>query len=96
MGNLTYYELLEMSPKYRTFRKLHEMYRKFDADKDVLTLEIGDTVYRGYFVSFSFTQTADNPWNWKYAINFVSLADLTANEVRGDDTYAENDYIIEE
>jgi len=77
IGSMTYYEVLNMSTKYRTFEKLRMLYKKFDGDYDVLTLEMDEKVYRGYFMDFSFTMTADNPWNWKYTISFVALDDLT-------------------
>jgi len=95
LGSLTYHELLEMSPKYRLFKRLVNLYRLFDADQDVLTLEMGDLIYRGYFSNLSFSQTANSPWNWKYNITFVSLASLTDGAVRGDDSFPQNDYIVE-
>lgn len=87
IGSMTYYELLDMSPKYRTFKKLQELYRTADADQDILTLETGETIHRGYFVDFSFDQTAESPWNWKYSITFTSLNDLTSFFSRSDSEY---------
>lgn len=77
LGTMSYFELLELSPKYRIFRDLQDMYETFDADTDILTMEMGDFVYRGYFQNFTFTQTAMNPWNWKYNIEFIVLDNLT-------------------
>jgi len=84
IGSMTYYELLALSPKYRTFMKLQNLYKMSDADKDIITLETGETVHRGYFVDFSFTQTAENPWNWQYIITFTSLNDLSSFFNRSD------------
>ena len=64
-----------------------QLYETFDADQDVLTLETGNDIYRGYFLDFSFTQTAMNPWNWKYTIMFVSLVNLAEYVRRGDDKF---------
>ena len=90
IGTLQYHELLEMSPKYRTFRRLQQIYDIIDADQDVLTLEMADQVYRGYFTDFSFDQTADSPWNWKYNLGFVSLVNLSEYVRRGDDNFSMN------
>lgn len=87
LDSMSYFELLSMSPKYQTFMKLRQLYETFDADMDVLTLEMGDAVYRGYFLDFSFTHTAANPWNWKYTIGFVALANLAENVRRGDENF---------
>jgi len=87
LQSMSYYELLGMSPKYKTFMKLKQLYETFDADQDVLTLETGNDIYRGYFLDFSFTQTAMNPWNWKYTIMFVSLVNLAEYIRRGDDKF---------
>jgi hypothetical protein len=95
LGSLTYSELLEMSPKFRTFRRLQNMYEIFDADLDVLTLEVGKDVYRGYFTSFAFSQTAENPWNWKYSISFIALTNLVDGKRRGDDDFPEDSSIID-
>lgn len=94
MKGMTYNELLELSPKYRTFTRLRQMYQTFDADYDVLTLEAGDVVYRGYFMDFEFTQNANTPWNWKYTINFISLTNLSDSIRRGDDTF--NTTVVEQ
>ena len=93
IGNLTYHELLEMSPKYRVFQSLRNMYQLFDADRDVLTLEMGSNVYRGYFMDFSFTQEANSPWNWKYNVTFISLLDISKALNRNDQEIADNDFI---
>ena len=84
-GSLTYYEQLELSAKYRTFRRLkEEVYDQFDADMDVLTLEMGKYVYRGYFTNFRFTVTKESPWNWTYEIGFVVINDLS-QKIRKED-----------
>jgi len=92
MGKLSYFELIGMSPKYKTFMRLQELYENFDADQDVLTLELGESIFRGYFLDFSFTQEANSPWNWKYSIVFSALQDLTKFSRRGDDTFKENKF----
>ena len=76
-GTMTYTELLELSPKYKTFRKLEKIYDDSDADDDIITLELGNTIYRGFFEQFNFSISADSPWNWTYNIVFVILANLT-------------------
>lgn len=95
LGKMTYTELLEMSPKYRTFRKLQNVYRLFDADYDVLTLEIGNEIHRGYFQDFSFDQNADNPWNWKYNVVFISLVDLAEYMQRTDESFPQDPIVID-
>lgn len=87
MNGMSYFELLELSPKYKTFTKLRQMYQTFDADYDVLVLEVGDVAYRGFFMSFEFAINANNPWNWKYNINFIALTNLSESVRRGDDVY---------
>jgi len=90
---MSYFELLELSPKYRIFEKLRALYDTFDADLDVLTLEIGDEIYRIFFTNFSFTQTAISPWNWHYTISLSILENLSNAVRRGDDRYPNNDYV---
>lgn len=87
-GSLSYFEQLELSAKYRTFRKLKEdVYDKFDADMDVLTLEMGTYVYRGYFTNFRFTVTKESPWNWTYEIGFVVINDLSQKMRKEDEAF---------
>lgn len=93
MKTMSYYELLDMSPKYRTFKRLKDLYTKFDADMDVLTLEMGDSVLRIFFTSFNFTQRANSPWNWKYSIGVSVLNDLASAIRRGDERFPNNDYL---
>ena len=88
LGTMSYFDQLEMSPKYRTFRKLkEEVYEPFDADQDILTLEMGSYVYRGYFTNFRFSIVKDSPGNWSYEIGFVIINDLSAKLQRGDEAY---------
>lgn len=94
INTMTYTELLNLSPKYRIFENLRKLYQTFDADMDILTLELGETVYRGYFADFSFTQTAENPWNWKYNMTFVVIYNLSNAVRRGDDGFIQSDEII--
>jgi hypothetical protein len=86
-GNLTYSELLEMSPKYKTFLKLENMYNLADADDDIITLELGEQIFRGFFQEFNFAVTADSPWNWKYTITFVILAEISQAISKSDPTF---------
>jgi len=76
MRGLGYFELLELSPKYRAFTRLQEVYNRLDADRDILTLELGKSVYRGYFTEFTFEVTKESPWNWNYDIGFVSMSNI--------------------
>jgi len=93
-SQMSYFDILKMSKKYRTFQRLQKLYDMFDADKDVVTLEMGDTVYRGYFTEFRFSVTKDSPWNWSYTVGFVILNDLTDKTRRNDDMYPTDDNII--
>lgn len=92
-GSLSYMELLNMSPKYRTFERLRTMYHQFDADSDVLTLEMGNTVYRGFLEDFNFDISADSPWNWKYSIVFVEMENLSEFLNKNDATHGDNSFI---
>lgn len=83
-NNLSYFDIIDMSAKYRQFKKLETMFEQFDADRDVLTMEFGPHAYRGYFMDFSFTIDANDAWHWKYDIQFVALNDLTAKKRRSD------------
>lgn len=83
MNNLTYTELISMSPKYRTFKDLESMYENFDSNNDLMILEMADNTYRGYFTDFSFTQTAESPWNWKYSMSFVELVNFNKLLTKG-------------
>jgi len=87
MKTMGYFDFLEMSPKYKTLKRLEEMYELFDADKDVLTLEMGNWVYRGYFTEFRLTVSSSSIWNWKYNLGFVVVNDLAAKEQRDDDPF---------
>jgi hypothetical protein len=90
IANSTYFELLEMSPKFKTFKRLEKMFDLVDVDRDILTLEFGsDNIYRGFFEDFSFSIEATMPWNWKYNIVFVILNDLNAKITRWDEQYSE-------
>ena len=83
-GSMTYDEIIELSPKYRAFLDLISLYRTFDANKDILIMELGNSVYRGYLTDFSFTHEAKSPWNYKYKLSFVVLQNLT-DSIRKDD-----------
>jgi hypothetical protein len=85
MATSSYYETLQMSPKYKTFKNLEKMFDVQDADADILTLEFGDmAVYRGFFEDFTFDVSAESPWNWTYNLTYVILDDLTEKVRRWD------------
>jgi hypothetical protein len=95
IANSTYFELLELSPKFKTFKRLEKMFDLTDVDRDVLTLEFGSSnVYRGFFEDFSFSIEATMPWNWKYNIAFVILNDLNATTTRWDSQYSSSNTSI--
>lgn len=93
VGSVPYFDLLEMSPKYQAFKHLNDLYDHFDADQDVLVLEMGDRCYRGFFQDFTFAHTADSPWNWRYTIVFICLVDFLVTDVRGDSDTPNSSYI---
>ena len=87
-AGLSYHDLLDLSPKYRSFRKLQEeIYDVFDADTDVLVLEMGPEIYRGHFNDFRFSIVGETPWNWKYTISFVSMENITKFTQKGEEGY---------
>lgn len=88
MHGLSYFEKLELSPKYKSFKNLEKMFDFADADSDIITLEIDNgAIYRGFFEEFSFTIDANNPWNWKYNVTYVILSNLADAVRRWDDQY---------
>jgi hypothetical protein len=96
MNSMTYFEMLNSSPKYLTFKKLENMFDDCDADRDILTLEIGNVnIYRGFFEEFNFDVSADNPWNWKYSVVFVILDDLLKPKKRWDDQYKTSGFVVD-
>jgi hypothetical protein len=90
IGSLDYFELLNMSNKYRSFKALERMYQIADFDLDVITLEFGENILRGYFTEFNFTVTAMSPWNWSYNIGFVQVNDLSEAANREDDAFPDS------
>jgi len=84
IGSTSYSDLIAMSPRFHAFMELHTLYENFDADQDILILELSDHAYRGFFQNFSFTHSAESPWNWKYEIVFASLYDFGNYKSRGD------------
>lgn len=75
---LNYEEIIALSPKYQKFVQLQDMYRTFDGDRHILTMELGIKIYRGFFTNFSFDLIAASPYNYKYRIDFISLEELSA------------------
>lgn len=94
-GALTYFQILNMSPKFKTFKKLERLYENFEADTDVLVIEAGESIYRAYFGEFSFNVTADSPWNWSYTLSFVVLDDLAKILKKDGDNMPKNSSIID-
>jgi len=92
-GRLSYFELIGMSPKYRTFKRLETMFDLFDADRDIMTLEMGEEILRIYLNEFSFEQNAETPWNWKYTMSIVNLKNLAESKNREDREFPNNDFI---
>lgn len=76
-GQLKYSELLELSPKYKTFKRLENIYDESDADNDIITLELAGIIYRGFFEEFSFTVSAESPWSWNYNLIYIILENVT-------------------
>jgi hypothetical protein len=91
LGTMTYSELLELSPKYKTFKRLEKIYDDADADDDIITLELGNTIYRGFFEQFNFAISAESPWNWTYNLVFVILSNLTEKVNKLDPTYTDKE-----
>lgn len=87
VGTMTYDEIIAMSSKYKVFQDLRNMYKTFDGDKDIIIMELGMNVYRGFFSDFSFTVEANNPWNYKYSLSFIVLDTLSAFTGREDEDY---------
>jgi len=91
-NNLSYFDIIEMSRKYRQFKKLEQMFNLFDADRDILTMEFGPYVFRGYFMNFGFTIDANDAWHWKYDIQFIALSNLTEKIRRSDQDFNRDDH----
>ncbi|MFA5132675.1 MAG: hypothetical protein WC444_05135 [Candidatus Paceibacterota bacterium] len=85
--SFNYFQLLDMSPKYRTFKKLQEMYKISDPDSDVVTLEMCEQIYRGYFSEFRFQVQERMPWVWTYNMSFIILQDLALFDPKQDGTF---------
>jgi len=100
---LPYFDVLALNDRWNAFQRLQQLYRSFDADLHILALEYGPFYYRGYFENFSFSQTAESPWNWQYSFTFIVLLDLSkANAQTGLDVsnqasgYPDSAQIIED
>jgi len=91
LGTLKYSELLDLSPKYKTFRRLESIYDQSDADNDIITLELSETIYRGFFEDFNFSVTADNPWNWSYSLTYVILENISESISKHDAQFSNLD-----
>jgi len=91
LGTMTYSELLELSPKYKTFKKLEKIYDDADADDDIITLELGNDIYRGFFEQFNFSISAESPWSWTYSLVFVILSNLSEKVKKLDPAHTDKD-----
>jgi hypothetical protein len=91
LGTLKYSELLDLSPKYKTFKRLEHMYDVSDADNDIITLELADTIYRGFFEEFSFSVVAENPWNWSYSLTYIILENISESISKSDEKFSNID-----
>lgn len=67
---IPYSQILALSPKYKNFKDIENMYSKFDANRQVMILIIGQEYHRGIVTNFGFTQSTESPWNWNYTITF--------------------------
>lgn len=66
-------DLLLTSDKFILLKKLEELYRHFQDPSNLVDLKYRKYKFEGYFESFSFTDDARNPWNWKYTFDFTIL-----------------------
>ena len=66
-------DLLLLSEKFANLKKIEGLYRRFQDPNNLIDLQYRKYKFFGYFESFSFTDDARNPWNWKYTIDFTIL-----------------------
>ena len=66
-------ELLLASEKFKQLKKLEELYTKHQDPTYLIDVKYRKYTFEGYFESFSFTDDARNPWNWRYVIDFTIL-----------------------
>ena len=66
-------ELLLASYKFQQLKKLEKLYTKHQDPTYLIDVKYRKYIFEGYFESFSFTDDARNPWNWRYVIDFTIL-----------------------
>jgi len=73
-ANTSHTDVLKLSPKYQLFKKLQKFYENSRASSNLIQVVYRHYIFDGYFESFGFTDSAKDPWNWKYSINFTILS----------------------
>ena len=73
-----YTSLILKSSKFQSFLRLFVLYNEFDANNEVLFMTFSRGIFRGYMTNFTFSVTAESPWNWKYDIEFVIIQGLSS------------------
>lgn len=73
LGEQSHTELIEMSAKYRAFKKLQYLFEKSQNVNDLMQIKYRSYIFKGYLENFSFTDDGSNPWNWIYNISFTIL-----------------------
>ena len=71
--NKTNTELLLASSKFQKLKELEKLYTKHQDPTYLIDVKYRKYTFEGYFESFSFTDDARNPWNWRYVIDFTIL-----------------------
>jgi hypothetical protein len=73
-----------MSPAYKFFSLLFEMYRNNGTVQDTnavvmfwrpITLTYEDRIYKGFFKDFRYSESGETPYGFKYSINFTALGE---------------------
>lgn len=71
--DMTGTDLLLLSDKFNGLKQLENLYRAFQDPANLVDVLYRKYKFEGYFESFSFTDDARNPWNWRYSIDFTIL-----------------------
>lgn len=66
-------DVLLVSEKFQQLKKLEKLYTKHQDPNYLIDVQYRKYIFEGYFESFSFTDDARNPWNWRYVIDFTIL-----------------------
>lgn len=72
--NASHTDVLKLSPKFQLFKKLQKFYEDSRASNNLIQVLYRHYIFDGYFEAFSFTDSAKDPWNWKYSISFTILS----------------------